>query len=486
MSVIDDLRIPYGDCIGPARPIFTGGLFIAGDAGAGKSQISLQILDALIKQQINGLAFNICTVGSRGDFDELIDYRTRGTDVKTYSPDFLDMFGYGLDLEADIVTPLDIKKLANYLKAVLQNSSEFFDKGAGLLIHRLIHRLYRLAKTHGVEFSLRVICLIARDPKYLRRFLKSDPQVKRAFSAHLGDNRLGRDFFATVSQSIDDFVEIAAGFDCAEDGISIRRFYASSERSILKVPMRVEKADVYQPLFNSFLRGLFEWGLARRGRNPKPTIYIIDEFAYVAHLLTPQLRNLFARLRTYGRANNIAIIGNCQTEGQLVEELTEPGFRGIFDAFQNTIFHSARGTTARQFSDHVGQITYERKQDWLFYDEPKYELVTEPIIPPQKFQALPLADPDADKIEAYISVKDVGVWHSKSRFMKLARELDGARDNKIIKEPTDRTFEDLELKPFEKHEIEALGLKKKPKKLKLNGATPPKFSNLSKKGKKTP
>jgi len=421
--------------------------------------------------------------GPRGDFEKLARARIAASPNKNIdfiNPDFLDPQCQAWLIDEEVKSPLDIRQFAALIVAKLKNTNEFFEKGVMGLVTTVISRLYEMSLINPkVQCDLRTICLICQDRLLLRRFVFADKNLRKKYAAHLAaKGRLSKDFFASISQAIEDFSTIAAGYSrAAGDGVkgnrmSVESIFTTSNSVVVHLPVSIDKTESYRPLTEAFLRKLIEKALSNRG-DPEtlaPTIFIFDEVHYQFKFLSDALKDLFNRLRTFGRGNKVGVAATFQTKPSLDDSLGRDAGDDMWDNFQNKVMYQCHNRTAREMAEDVGkEEVYIREKHTPISKPPVYTRETRHVIPPQKFSALPLANRSLDRIQCYVRLNAIqAVWLASFPFVKFAEWL------RTLKLPKQEHFsyEDLKLDPFDPDEMDALGLLSKKQKAKMPGHKP--------------
>lgn len=460
---INGFRIKVGNLWVPFKVLAADGLAVLGHTRKGKSQLCLACIDSVLTAMKEGRPVKLALFLPRGE-DKLVALRLAKTKVLRCRPDYLDLRAHVPNFLADLRTLPELKQFAAALVRKLRNENEFFTEGALTIVFRLVQGIYELRHDPRIDFALRTILLVGRYRRRLMRFLKKDPEVREALRSHLAKKgRLAGDMFATVASALDQFAEIAAGFDLDSDDpdhprqqLSMRGFLAHDGPAAISVRLPVDQSEAHRPFLEWYVRQFCELALANRD-NPTPLVMVFDEFTFLLKGFSDMLKDLMARLRTYGAGNNILVIVNWQGNSFLRDATGKEYAAGIMEEFGHKVYFQAHYPTSLEMAEDVGKKEFYDKDSTIFNSDGRYTKKTDYIIPPQLFTAL--RPPENGLLHCYVRINGIGISEQKVPFLRLAEEIRKAPPLKTVQP----TYDQLKLEPLSADELDALGLLPKKK-----------------------
>jgi hypothetical protein len=430
----------------------TGGCII-GVSGSGKSSLVKDLIEAAgdCDDVRRLLVFD-----QKGDLRPFVERAARGNVILLHP---YDLNGYEWLLAEDIDDVGDIYQIAHHL--IPDQPDGFWVAQARILVNYLIQLLHHFAPG---KWRLRHLVGLLIDVELAKAVLMLLPTT-RAYAMNELKGRLGRDILASVRAWTLELEIIAAAWEHARYGFTIRDFLVEDRSLVLGWDDKVSAA--LGGIYNLFINVFADQALSRQTTDDF-TFAIFDEFAALPK------NEAYTRLTSRGRSSSVGVLLTTQSE-EMAKSRHGPEFTGALLSTLNIQvgLRVASSKTAAYFKELIGEHRFI-DPTWGGPHGPTFTRKTEPLLMGSELTSLPIPHPEKHPwIEGIIASPSSGIRRFRKRLV-TTRDDDNEYESPVFC-PSERKFisppkrkkpplgvrqkpENLLMTPFNEDDIEDLGI----------------------------
>ncbi len=411
------LPISLGSLIVPLE-VFNKPVMIFGLPGSGKTSLITIITMSLMQlfSKAPGRTRFLVLDCKLDNLAKLNSFTPAGIPIHVINPS--DARSAALDLPEIFPTRSDLRQLASMMcPPVKGDSSPFFRQWVRDIIWAVTYVFQAHSKNAKANWNFLILCWTLANRPFLKWLCGLIPETKSLYKTGLGpDTDSAADIFSTIRSVIQPFIDIGLADREATETFSFSDFLTNDGVCVLGIPPK--SSEVVKPLLSVFLRRLIEE--AQAPSHPEDRlILVLDEIAQ----LDPSVTEAIIKSVAVGRSAGIHVIAATQSLEVMEAAFGQDKAHSFLSCCATIIgFRSSRKTAeylSHVFGNQEGFLTAssQSRGPGGRSTSTSESFHSRPVVMPEEFQNLPLADPIQDSIQYYVSNPLVGSVFVNSEFM---------------------------------------------------------------------
>lgn len=448
--------IPFGSARLPASAFYYGFL-IKGAPGSGKTATLEHILSVVLRSLMGRPEKTRCVLfDPKGEWPSKLFARLPGQ-CPLYLTNPFDARSCRVEFGEDF---RDRSRLYQFAAALVpeqkNDQNRFFTDAARAVVLAILTALAH----YGTRWRLGDVVYFSRGSRErLRALLDLSPESRDAADRYLGA-RAGRDVLATVEAFLGRFSAVAACWDRADRGVSLSTFMDESAALVLGHDPRASFA--IKQINRLVVKSLTDLAIARQGQDNR-TLFAFDEFRQFGSA------DGLIDVAIQGRSSGACLLVASQDFNGVEEVLGPKLARELWALLQNQV-HLKAGSpeAARVCSEMFGKqevhqttgntsatTNHGAASPASHTTSHNTQVTLRDVVLPSEVQGLPLADPIADRLAAFLRSPVTGGFRYEGPFVAALRALPTST---VFPNLVPRPAEHQVLRPRDREDLVRLGL----------------------------